>query len=257
MVIRNNMALVSEAAGMPKRALQLYDDTLAALAQRSPDAKPPVYLAVNRSRALEAIGRLREAQQAYESAMQIAVDSQHTIGQMQILVGLAAIAIQLGDMTTAAAYLDRTSEVLGSVKEADKTPRVALMRGRLALARGDITEARRRFEAVAANTGSKATAVDGELGKAEALLAAGDPAAAKESARVALSAATSLQSGLPYSQRTGRAWLLLGRALRQLHETAEAERAFTSAVMHLSNTVDENQAALVEARALSNQRLKP
>ena len=257
MVIRNNMALVSEAAGMPKRALQLYDDTLAALAERSPDANPPVYLAVNRGRALEAIGRLREAQKAYESAMQVAVDSKHTIGQTQVLAGLASIAIQRGDRAAAAAYLDRTSEVLGSVEEANKTPRVALMRGRLALARGDIAEARRRFEAVAANTGSKATAVDGELGKADTLLAAGDPTAAAESARIALSAATSLQSGLPYSQRTGRAWLLLGRALRQLHESAEAQQAFASAITQLSNTVDESHAALIEARALSNQRLKP
>ena len=248
MVIRNNMALVSEAAGMPKQALQLYDDTLAALAERSPDAKPPVYLAVNRSRALEAIGRLQEAQQAYQSALQIAVDSQHTIGQTQVLVGLAAIAIQRGDLSAAAAYLDRTAE---------STPRVSLMRGRLALAHGNIAEARGLFEKVAANTGSKATAVEGELGKAEALLAAGDAAAAAESARIALSAATSLQSGLQHSQRTGRAWLLLGRALRQLYQTAEADRAFSSAVTHLSNTVDESHAALIEARALYGQRLKP
>ena len=257
MVIRNNMALVSEAAGTPKRALQLYDDTLAALAERSPDANPPVYLAVNRGRALEAIGRLREAQRAYELALRIAVDSKHTIGQTQVLAGLASIAIQFGDRAAAATYLDRTSDVLGSVAEADKTPRVALMRGRLALARGDIAEARRRFEAVAANTGSKATAVDGELGKADTLLAAGDPTAAAESARIALSAATSLQSGLPYSQRTGRAWLLLGRALRQLHESAEAQQAFAAAATHLSNTVDESHAALIEARALSSQPLKP
>jgi hypothetical protein len=189
--------------------------------------------------------------------MQVAVDSKHTIGQTQVLAGLASIAIQRGDRAAAAAYLDRTSEVLGSVEEANKTPRVALMRGRLALARGDIAEARRRFEAVAANTGSKATAVDGELGKADTLLAAGDPTAAAESARIALSAATSLQSGLPYSQRTGRAWLLLGRALRQLHESAEAQQAFASAITQLSNTVDESHAALIEARALSNQRLKP
>ena len=257
MVIRNNMGLVSEAAGMPKRALQLYDDTLAAIAERSPDAKPPVYLAVNRGRTLDTIGRFREAQTAYDLALKIAVDSKHTIGQVQALAGLASVAIQLRDTAAAARYLDRTSEVLGSVEAADKTPRVALMRGRLALARGDVAEARRRFEMVAANNGSKATAVDGELGKAEALLVAGDARAASESARTALSAAMSLQSGLPYSQRTGRASLLLGRALQQLHESAEADRAFASALAHLSNTVDETHPALIEARALSGQRLKP
>jgi eukaryotic-like serine/threonine-protein kinase len=257
MVIRNNMGLVSEAAGMPKQALELYDDTLAALAERSSDARPPVYLAVNRGRALETVGRLREAQGALESALKIAVDSKHTIGQVQALAGLAAVAIQLHDTAAAAAYLDRTSAVLGSVEAADKTPKVALIRGRLALALGDVAEARRRFEGVAATSSSKATAVDGEIGKAEALLIAGDAAAAAESARVALGASISLQSGLPYSQRAGRAWLLLGRALQGLGKSTEADEAFASAVMNLSNTVDESHPALIQARELSGQRLNP
>jgi tetratricopeptide (TPR) repeat protein len=257
MVIRNNMGLVSEAAGMPQRALQLYDETLAALAEHSPDAEPPVYLAVNRGRALETVGRLHEAQSAHKLALQIAANSKHTIGQVQALAGLAAVAIQLKDTAAAAEYLDRTSAVLGSVEAADKTPKVALMRGRLALALGDVVEARRRFEGVAATSSSKATAVDGEIGRAEALLIAGDAAAAEESARTALAASVSLQSGLPYSQRAGRASLLLGRALQRLGKSAEAEEAFASAVTNLSNTVDETHPALIEARALSGQRLKP
>ena len=136
MVIRNNMGLVSEAAGMPKRALNLYETTLALLAERSPGAQPPVYLAVNRGRTLETIGRFGEAQTAYASALQISIDSKHTIGQVQSLVGLASAAISLHDLAGAVRYLDRTSEVLGSLEAADKTARVALMRGRLALARG-------------------------------------------------------------------------------------------------------------------------
>ncbi len=257
MVIRNNMGLVSEAAGMPKRALQLYDDTLAALAQRSPDATPPVYLAVNRGRTLETIGRYREAHRAYELALKIAINSKSTVGEVQALAGLAGVSIQLQDTAAAVRYLDRTSVALGSVEAADKTPRVALMRGRLALAHGDIAEALRRFEVVATNNGSKAAAVDGEIGKAEALLRAGDAHAASDSARTALNGALALQGGLPYSQRTGRASLLLGRALEGLNEPAEADRARASALLHLSNTVDETHPALIDARALTGQRLKP
>jgi tetratricopeptide (TPR) repeat protein len=249
MVIRNNMGLVSEAAGMPKRALQLYDATLALLEARSPGAKPPVYLAVNRGRTLETIGRFREAQVAYAFALQLAMDSKHTIGQVQSLAGLAAVAIQFHDTAGAAAYLDRAGD--------DKTPRVALMRGRLALLRGDIAEARRRFEAVASNTASKAAVVDGKLGEAEALLVSGDASAAAAAARNALAAATSLQSGLPYSQRTGRAWLVLGKALRQLGQTKAVDEALAQAVTNLANTVDETHPSLVEARALSGQRLNP
>jgi hypothetical protein len=99
--------------------------------------------------------------------------------------------------------------------------------------------------------------VDGEIGKAEALFIAGDAAAAAESARVALGVSTALQSGLPYSQRAGRASLLLGRALQRLGNSAEADETFASAVTNLSNTVDESHPALTEARKLSGQRLKP
>ena len=180
-------------------------------------------------------GRHREAFQHYEMALK------------KFTAGIPA----------AAEYLDRTSAVLGSAEAADKTPKVALMRGRLALALGQVAEARRRFEGVAATSSSKAPAVDGEIGKAEALLMAGDIAAAAESARTALDASISLQSGLPYSQRAGRAWLLLGRALQRLGKSAEADQALASAVTNLSNTIDESHPALIEARALSGQRLKP
>jgi tetratricopeptide (TPR) repeat protein len=135
--------------------------------------------------------------------------------------------------------------VLGSVEAADKTPKVALMRGRLVLALGHVAE----IEGVAATSSSKATAVDGEIGKAEALLIAGDIAAAAESSRKALDASISLQGGLPYSQRAGRAWLQLGRALRRLGKLAEADEALVSAFTNLSNTVDESHPALIEARS--------
>jgi hypothetical protein len=62
---------------------------------------------------------------------------------------------------------------------------------------------------------------------------------------------------LPYSQRAGRASLLLGRALQRLGKSAEANEAFAAAVSNLSNTVDESHPALIEARELSGQRLKP
>ena len=147
MVIRNNMGLVSEAAGMPKRALQLYDDTLrcarGTLARRKAAG---VSRRQPRARARNGRSSARGADRATSLALQIAVDSKHTIGQVQALAGLAAVAIQLQDTAAAAAYLDRTSAVLGSVEAADKTPHVALMRGRFALARGDVAEARRRFE---------------------------------------------------------------------------------------------------------------
>lgn len=42
----------------------------------------------------------------------------------------------------------------------------------------------------------------------------------------------------------------LGQALQQLGDSAQAHEAFGSAVSHLSNTVDENHPALLQAREL-------
>lgn len=142
------MGLVSEAASLPKRALELYDETIVALAERSPDAKPPVYLAVNRGRALETVGHLTR----HRSRMSWRCRSQSIqstrSAKCRRWQDWRRVAIQLKDTAAAAAYLDRTSAVLGSVEAADKTPKVALIRGRLALHEVmSLAEALRRFEA--------------------------------------------------------------------------------------------------------------
>jgi hypothetical protein len=60
-----------------------------------------------------------------------------------------------------------------------------------------------------------------------------------------------LQGGLPYSTNTGQSYLKLARALHQLGDVEQARAALSSAVEHLSNTVDEEHPLLVQARALS------
>ncbi len=63
--VRNNWAVMSDGAGEPKRSLELYDQTLAILAQNDPTAPIPSYLLANRAKALDAIGRLEEARTEY------------------------------------------------------------------------------------------------------------------------------------------------------------------------------------------------
>jgi hypothetical protein len=99
---------------------------------------------------------------------------------------------------------------------------------------------------------SRLTPIDALLGEAEVELLAGDATASAEAARQALNRASSLQTGVPYSLRTGRSWLILGRALQMLGDHAKAHEAFAAAVSHLSNTVDADHPDLLEARRLAS-----
>lgn len=61
---------------------------------------------------------------------------------------------------------------------------------------------------------------------------------------------TSLQGGVPYSNHTGLAWLMLGRALQAEGDVSQARKAYEKALMHLSNAVDANHPELLRARRL-------
>jgi tetratricopeptide (TPR) repeat protein len=250
--IRSNWALMINKSGAPKRALELTDQILASIAQRNPASRPPSFVVANRARALEAIGRYGEARAAYELELRLARQSQDAAGQVHSLSGLASVAERLGDRAAAVRYLEEWDAMVRSTEPAN-SPRWAgmdVMRGRLDLADGNVEAARAHFDKALA----KATAlirVDAQLGRAEAELRTGDATAAASDAQHALDDATSLQGGLPYSNFTGLAWLMLGRAQQQLGNVDRAGQAFESAIVQLSNTVDADHPALVEARRMA------
>ncbi len=76
-------------------------------------------------------------------------------------------------------------------------------------------------------------------------------AAAEADARQALAVAQQAQCGLPYSDRTGLAWMVLGQVLAKRGEAAGASKAFHAAVENLSNTVDADHPMLLRARLLA------
>jgi hypothetical protein len=92
--------------------------------------------------------------------------------------------------------------------------------------------------------------VSGFLPRAELNLREGKLAAAEADARQALSIAQTAQGGIPYSNSTGLAWLMLGRVLAAQGEADRAHHAFESAISHLSKTVDAQHPMLKLARAL-------
>jgi tetratricopeptide (TPR) repeat protein len=254
-VIRNNLATMSSSNGAPRRALQLLDEVLHDLAARDPGHPPPAYLVFNRGRALELIGRYREARAEYESCAQLAVQSKSPYVQLNCHLGLAAVARHTGDSDTAGQHLARAASLLAPAEPADSVTsiRLAFERGSLAVATGKLDEARAQFARALASQRSRQTTIEARLGLAETELRAGNAAAAAAIARSALSAATAQQGALPHSEDTGRAWLMLGRALQKFGDDAQARDAFGKAIEHLSNTVDADHPALMQAHDLASE----
>jgi tetratricopeptide (TPR) repeat protein len=89
------------------------------------------------------------------------------------------------------------------------------------------------------------------MGKAEAIMVAGDADGAVMEAQAALNLAIGMQDAQPYSDYTGLAWLMLGRAWQAKGDLAQARDAYDAAVADLSRTVDADHPELLRARKLS------
>jgi eukaryotic-like serine/threonine-protein kinase len=263
--VRNNWAVVFDDAGMPRRALEIYDETLRAFMERNPDSQPPAYLVGNRARALERVGRRREAEAAYKAAFELAGQQHNVLGQIYCLLGLAATAQESDDAAASAAYLDRAGTLMDPRAPGQNPPRMsralvlsrlpaqataALIQGRLDILEGRFGAARIQLGRAIAD-GNPAVVTSATWAIAELQLRTGDAKGAAESARRTLARSMTMQGGLPYSSNTGHSYLKLARALQQLGEPEKARAAFASAIDHLSHTVDEEHPLLVQARALS------
>jgi hypothetical protein len=156
----------------------------------------------------------------------------------------------MNDTQAASQYVSAAANVLSPTEPADSyaSKRLALEQANLNVALGKLQDARSGFARAQSGQTEVSMSIDLALGKAKAELLAGDAATSAADARHALRAAQSLQSGSPYSNRTGLAWLMLGSALETLGDNTQAHKAFEAAVDHLSNTVDADHPALTEAR---------
>jgi serine/threonine-protein kinase len=252
-VVRNNWAIAIRKAGAPKRALELYDQMLATMTQRHPGRKPPAYMVGNRAQALEAIGRLGEARAAYQYGVQLAREQQNARTEANLLGGLASTTEQLGERGAAAQYMNEWDAKLRTLFPAQNPAwaSVQIVQGWLDLDDGRAEAARAQFTAALghANTWTRPDAL---MGKAQAELRLGNASTAADDAQRALESAQVVQGGLPYSYVTGLAWLMVGRAQQQLGHGEQAHRAFESAIAQLSNTVDADHPALVDARRYAN-----
>jgi tetratricopeptide (TPR) repeat protein len=252
LTIMNDWAVALRGAGMPGRALQLLDEEVRIETQRESGAEPSSTVTGNQAHMLQALGRFERARAMYELECQLATRHGDDFGEVHCRMGLASLAVETRSFDQATANLNRAMAIMGSNVRGDSPPMRlrAVLLGRIDLAAGRLAESRTQFGRALENQDASPTTFDAEIGKAEAELAARNAAEAIQSARRGLQWATSLQGNLPHSNQTGLAWLMLGRALRELGDSAQARKAFEAAVLHLSNTVDSDHPALLQARQL-------
>jgi tetratricopeptide (TPR) repeat protein len=237
---------------MPKRALQLYDDISRIESEREPGAELPPNLVGNWGRALAVVGRFKEARAAFDEVCRRWQEKDEAVGNLQCAIDQGTLALQTGAFTEVAGYLRRADQFL----DADLSPASPIMlrrkeiEGRLELASGHFTQALALFNGMLATKVISPWTLSAELGKAEIELAAGNHAAAVQQAQQALKTASAMQGDLPYSNQTGLASLMLGRAWQQQGDRDQAKKALEAAVAHLSNTVDADHPDLVSAQRL-------
>lgn len=238
-------------AGMPRRALQLLVQVARAEAARG--TQPTTTTAGGEARILSTLGRFEQARAAYELSCRLAYQRYAHDAVIYCSLGFAKFTVETRSFAETPQYLERAMRLMDAAPaDSPQMLLYATLRGYVDLAHGHVNDALEHFKQAMAGREPSPTSLSAQFGLVEAQLAAGRTNAAVQEARSALQSATWLQGGLPYSFRTGLAWLTLGRVFEQLGDRVQAKKAFETCIIHLSNTVDANQPALLQARQLAS-----
>jgi eukaryotic-like serine/threonine-protein kinase len=252
-LVLNDWGVAMLRAGMPRRALELLDESMRIERQRGPDIELTATVVGNRGLALQGLGRFQQARAAFAEECRIALRHADAFSEMHCLIGDISVSVQLRDLERAQERLNRLDRLIAQAAlPADSPPlRVRwLMQGRLDLARGNAVAADGAFDrALVTTSQADPTTLQAYVGKSMAALAANDPQRAVQAAQRALPIASRLQGDLPHSSQTGLASLWLGRALLRGGDREEGRKVLEAAVAHLSSTIDADHLYLVQARS--------
>jgi tetratricopeptide (TPR) repeat protein len=143
-----------------------------------------------------------------------------------------------------------TAEVSPSVRAVTK---LQIIRGSFALKQGRVAAARADLDTAIESGKNVYWKTRALLIRSDVNLTDNKLEAARADAQQALSLAQAAQGTTPFSNRTGLAWLMLGRVLAKQGDAAKAAAAFQAAIDNLSNTVDADHPRLLLARQLAHQ----
>jgi serine/threonine protein kinase len=249
MTVLGSWAIMSESAGNPRRALELTERAMQIRALNDPGSAPAPFTVATKARALYVLGRVSEGRDTYAECIS---DTAPRI-RIYCLSGLALTSNDLGQREAAESYIRQAFEAEATIVPTDTVmiARLRAIRGQVSLSEGRLADARHDLDGVLANTNNEAILMPALLTRSELNLAEGRYPAAAEDARRLLVLCQKSQGGIRYSNRTGLAWLALGRALLKQGQAAAAHRALQTAFEHLSNTVDPDHPLLKLARELA------
>jgi serine/threonine-protein kinase len=252
LTVLNDWGVSMLAAGVPRRALELLEESMRVERERGPDIELTATVVGNHGLALQALGRVDQARAAFDLECRLAIGHSDEFSEMHCLVGESSLSIQTAQLDGAQEYLNRLAGLIEkSSLPADSPPaRVrSLLQARLDLARGKLAEARAGIDRALVVEGKDPTSMHAYVGRSMVALAGNDPDGAVEAARRALRIAKALQGDVPHSSQTGLASLWLGRSLLRAGNRAEGRNALEAAITHLSNTIDLDHPYLLQARA--------
>jgi serine/threonine-protein kinase len=252
LTVLNDWGVSMLAAGVPRRALELLEESMRVERERGPDIELTATVVGNHGLALQALGRVNEARAAFDLECRLAIGHKDESSEMHCLVGESSLSIQTAQLDAAQQYLDRLARLIGKSSLPPDSPpaRVRdLLQARLDLARGKLAAARAGFDLALVRQGTDPTSMHAYVGRSMVALADNDPDGAVEAARNALRIARALQGDVPHSSQTGLASLWLGRSLLRAGDRAEGRNALEVAITHLSNTIDLDHPYLLQARA--------
>ena len=251
--VRSNWAIVSLEAGEPRKALEMFDETLRIVARKDPGTRPPPDLLANRARALEALGRYAQAREAYALCEPQVPGTVTAAMDPFCLLGIASVERELGNLAAADDYIAKAAESIGPTVPRGVPARMTLrmMRAKVAISKGQFAAARAELDPVLAEAKMDALVLSALLIRGEANLEENKLPAALDDARRALTLAQQARGDVPYSSRVGQASLLIARILARQGNAAEAKKAAQTAVNNLSQTVDADHPWLREARQLA------
>jgi len=243
----NNWGVLNERAGDVRRALAVCERAL--LASQEAGAPPSPYVAINRARALEGLGRLEQAEAGYRQGLEIGRNTGNALVIGNALLSLASVAVSQGRAEQALAWMVEAGEDLPAPTAVMRL----IVQGRLALLQGNDAAAASSFSAAVGERPALPGTFTALLGRSQAHRRLRALPAALADAQDALALAEKLQGGKPHSFRTGLAWLALAQLQRQQHDAAAAQRAADMALVQLAHAVDAEHPALAEASRMAQQ----
>ena len=215
--LRNNWGLASFSSGDTRRALEQYDEALRIAVQKSVEGKPPPYLLLNRATALSALARYPEALEAFDVALESAIQAGNNTVRIGGLAGRANTYALMGDLDRAESEVAVIAPEVGKSIPPDSSPAmtIRLVQARVDAARGRLSEAVTGLTQVVEFFDGRHMAVAPLarvlIVRGDVYLKQGNMTAAIADAERALKVSRALQGDKPYSSLTGQSLLLLAR----------------------------------------------